>query len=75
MNSDGRLEVFGRGGDNALWHASQITPGGSLSGWTTLGGYLGTSVSAIYHLRIEIYAQAGDGTLWHIAQVYPGYWN
>jgi hypothetical protein len=38
QNSDGRLEVFMAGSDNALWHIWQIEPNGNWSTW----GFLGT---------------------------------
>jgi hypothetical protein len=37
-NNDGRLEVFARGYDEKLWHAYQLTPGGSWSNWQPLSG-------------------------------------
>jgi hypothetical protein len=40
-NSDGRLEVFARGTDDALWHIWQTAPhAGPWSGWASLGGIL-----------------------------------
>ncbi|WP_208750680.1 hypothetical protein, partial [Bradyrhizobium daqingense] len=40
-NSDGRLEAFARGTDNALWHIWQDKPhSGPWSGWASLGGVL-----------------------------------
>src|SRR3954452_11630757 len=38
--ADGRLDVFARGLDNALWHVWEIVPGGAWSAWTSLGGQL-----------------------------------
>ena len=39
MNSDGRLELFGIGMDNALWHIWQTAPhAGPWSSWTSRGG-------------------------------------
>ena len=38
-NKDGRLEVFARGNDGALWHIWQTAPhAGPWSAWTSLGG-------------------------------------
>ena len=40
-NSDGRLEVFARGTDNALWHIwQQHAHAGPWSNWASLGGVL-----------------------------------
>jgi len=32
-NQDGRLELFARGADKALWHIWQVAPNGGWSGW------------------------------------------
>jgi hypothetical protein len=37
QNEDGRLEVFGIGSDQGLWHIWQTTPGGAWGSWFTLG--------------------------------------
>jgi subtilisin family serine protease len=36
----GRLEVFARGADHALWHKWQVVPNGGWSGWASLGGWI-----------------------------------
>ena len=73
----GRLEAFGRGLDNALWHLSQTTAGGSWSGWATLSGVLQPQVGAAQNLdgRIAAFVEGGDGTLWTIEQSAPGIWQ
>jgi hypothetical protein len=39
VNSDGRVEAFAFGTDNAFWHISQVTAGGgSWSPWSSQGG-------------------------------------
>ena len=43
---DGRLEIFARGTDYALWHNWQVSPGGSWSGWNSLGGILVADMQA-----------------------------
>ena len=45
--SDGRLEVFVRGTDNALWFASQTSPGGSWTPFVSLGGVINSNPTAI----------------------------
>jgi hypothetical protein len=73
MNSDGRLEVFVRGTDNALWTTSQTSPGGVWSGWQSLGGALtgdpvvGTNADG----RLEIFALGAGSALWHLWQTTP----
>ena len=39
-DADGRLEVFARGTDRALWHIWQTAPGNGWSSWASLGGVL-----------------------------------
>ena len=39
-NADGRLEIFARGGDGALWHKWQTAPNNGWSGWYSLGGWI-----------------------------------
>jgi len=39
-NADGRLEIFGVGTDNALWHIWQTAPNNGWSGWESRGGRL-----------------------------------
>jgi len=40
-NADGRLEVFAKGPDTALWHIWQTAPNNGWSSWASLGGTLG----------------------------------
>ena len=37
-NVDGRIEVFARGTDGALWHIWQTSPNNGWCGWGSLGG-------------------------------------
>jgi hypothetical protein len=39
-NADGRLETFGVGKDNGLWHIWQTAPNNGWSSWASLGGQL-----------------------------------
>jgi hypothetical protein len=75
-NADGRLEVFAKGLDGALWHIWQLAPGGPWSSWHSLGGQLSTNVSnfAVANNadgRLEVFAFGSDDALWHIWQVAP----
>jgi GH25 family lysozyme M1 (1,4-beta-N-acetylmuramidase) len=77
-NRDGRLEAFGRGVDNALWHAWQETPGGTWSGWSSLGGALASEPLVIQNEdgRLEAFTLAADGSTNHIWQTTaPGKWS
>lgn len=40
-NADGRLEVFARGSDAALWYNRENSPLGTWAGWQSLGGGVG----------------------------------
>jgi hypothetical protein len=40
QNADGRIEVFARGGNGALWHIWQTAPNNGWSGWASLGGVI-----------------------------------
>jgi hypothetical protein len=74
MNADGRLEIFARGSDNRLWHTWQQSPGGTWSGWYSLGGPIASAVSVIANKdgRLEVFATGTDNRLWHIWQQSPG---
>jgi len=79
-NADGRLEVFVRGTDNALWHQSQLAAGGpAWSGWTSLGGILTSDAIVAQNAdgRLEVFIRGNDAALWHISQTAPSAstWN
>jgi len=72
-NKDGRLEVFARGTDNALWHIWQTAPNNGWSGWASLGGVI-TSLPTVTNdadSRLEVFARGTDNALWHIWQTAP----
>jgi acylphosphatase len=72
-NLDGRLEVFARGTDNALWHIWQTAPNNGWSGWASMGGIITSVPSVGRNLdgRLEVFARGTDGALWHIWQTAP----
>ena len=79
-NSDGRLEVFGVGTDNALWHIWQQAPhAGPWSSWSSLGGVVTSDPSVFVNSdgRLEVFARGTDNALWHIWQQAPhaGPWS
>jgi hypothetical protein len=61
----GHLEVFARGGDNALWHRWWM--GNGWSGWDSLEGGITSNPAPVSwgpgHL--EVFARGGDNALWH----------
>jgi hypothetical protein len=63
----GRLDVFARGEDGALWHSGWN--GTSWSGWQSLGGGLTSAPAAVSWgpNRIDVFVKGTDNALWHIA--------
>jgi hypothetical protein len=61
----GRLDVFGRGTDNGLWHRSW--EGNAWSGWESQGGGLSSepAVVAWGPGRLDAFARGTDNALWH----------
>jgi len=74
QNADGRLEAFGVGTDNGLWHIWQTAPGNGWSTWASLGGIITTEpvCSRDPDGRLEVFARGTDNALWHIWQTAPG---
>lgn len=64
-----RLDVFGRGQNNALWH--KYWDGRQWSGWEDLGGVLTSPPAAVSWgpNRIDIFARGQNQSLWHL------YWD
>jgi acylphosphatase len=82
VNTDGRLEIFMAGSDNALWHIWQVAPNRTWSTWKSLGTPPGTN-SISYPVasenadgRLEAFVIGSDNALWHIWQATPaGSWG
>ncbi len=74
-NSDGRLEIFARAPDKAVWHDWQTTANGSWNGWGSLGGQTASNpvVSANADGRLEVFTIVG-GKLFHTFQLAGGGW-
>ena len=73
QNADGRLEVFGVGLDNNVWHIWQQSAGGGWSDWDGLGAPPGATpeqpavgLDADGHL--DLFVTANNGNAWHIRQ-------
>jgi hypothetical protein len=62
--SAGRLDVFVRGTDSALWHKWYEN---GWSGWESLGGVLTSSPAAVSwgSGRIDVFVRGTDSALWH----------
>jgi hypothetical protein len=73
MNLDGRLEVFVRGGDGALWHIWHGGPNHGWSNWESLGGSLTSNpvVARNEDGRLEVFVLGPNRRLYHIWQVAP----
>lgn len=74
-NTDGRLELFVRGGDGGLWHRAQSAPNGTgWSPWERLGANRVGNPTAVVTAdgRIALFSRTANGHLWHRAQKHPG---
>ena len=74
----GRLDVFGRGTDNALWHRWFSKPAfstGAWSDWESLGGALTSPPAAVSWGpgRIDVFVRGTDDALWH--RWFDGHWH
>jgi GH25 family lysozyme M1 (1,4-beta-N-acetylmuramidase) len=74
-NADGRLELFARAPDNAIWHDWQDSPNGSWDGWNQLGGVTPNNpvVAANADGRLEVFTIV-NGHLYHTFQLPGGGW-
>jgi len=72
-NADGRLEIFARGTDNALWHQWQTAPNNGWSGWASLGGFITSDPVVINNAdgRMEVFVRGSDNAVWHRWQTAP----
>jgi hypothetical protein len=72
IGSVGRLEVFARGTDKAIWHIWQTAPNNGWSGWASMGGWVDIIKSGRnLDGRLELFARGADKAIWHIWQTAP----
>jgi hypothetical protein len=72
VGTTGRLEVFARGSDKALWHKWQVAPNGGWSNWASEGGWIDLlDVGRNADGRMEVFARGSDGAVWHKWQTAP----
>jgi hypothetical protein len=73
VNADGRLEIFAKGMDNALFHNWQTTPSGTWSGWAGLGGGLtsGAEPSRNADGRLQVVVRGLNNVLYYNSEVSP----
>lgn len=64
-----RVELFGRGLDNALWTNVQVD--GGWSGWSSLGGVLTSAPAAVSHApnAVHVFVRGLDRALWYRSRV------
>ena len=68
----GRLEVFVRGSDKAVWHMWQTAPNNGWSGWASMGGWVDIIKSARNSDgRLEVFVRGSDHAVWHKWQTAP----
>lgn len=67
LNADGRMELFVRGTDNALWHKWQTAPNGPFAEWHSLGGTFSGDPAVGYNAdgRMEVIVRGTDASFWH----------
>jgi hypothetical protein len=77
FNSDGRLEVFVRGGDDGLWHIAQTSPAGAWGSWSSLGGAMQDKLAAAVNADgiMDAFSETNSATLQFIGQTSPGVWQ
>ncbi|HTJ41596.1 MAG TPA: GH25 family lysozyme [Kofleriaceae bacterium] len=75
QNKDGRLELFARAPDQAVWHDWQTSANGNWNGWAKLGGATAVNpvVGADADGRLEVFVISG-GHLYHTFQLVGGGW-
>jgi peptidoglycan/xylan/chitin deacetylase (PgdA/CDA1 family) len=73
--TDGRVDVFARGGDGALWTRT-MGSNGVLTQWKSLGGQLATAPDAVSSGigSIDVYATLTDHHVWHTSLL-NGTWS
>jgi len=68
----GRLEVFVRGSDRAVWHMWQTAPNNGWSSWASMGGWVDIISSARNaDGRLELFVRGSDAAVWHNWQTAP----
>ncbi|MCY1023214.1 hypothetical protein [Pyxidicoccus sp. MSG2] len=74
-NSDGRLEVFMKGRDGAIYRSAQGVPNGGFSGWSSLGGQLAGNpvVGRNQDGRLSLFVRGPSKDLWVINQASGGW--
>jgi acylphosphatase len=72
LNSEGQLQAFVVGLNNAIYYKFQVTPGSiSWTGYASLGGYVISNpvISTNSDGRLELFVTGSDHALWHNFQL------
>jgi acylphosphatase len=69
-NSNGALQAFARGTDNALWTVAQTTPDGAWGTWQSIGGALASDPAAVQNGNdlLDVFVLGTDHSLWEASQ-------
>ncbi|HEX6478627.1 MAG TPA: hypothetical protein VF043_07270, partial [Ktedonobacteraceae bacterium] len=76
-SADGRLELFVRGSDGAVWHIWQTAVNNGWSTWFSHGSPPGVHIDGSPILapnadgRLQLFVSSADGSLWSIVQTAP----
>jgi hypothetical protein len=64
----GRVDLFARGADNALWRIQSNDSGVTWGTWLSLGGILSSGPTSVSwgQDRIDVFVRGADGALWHM---------
>jgi len=75
LNADGRIQIFARGNNKAIWTAAQTTVGGQAwSAWTDLKGFFVGSPTASLNPngKLQVFALSTDKTIYQNTQQAAG---
>lgn len=76
IDAVGRLDLFAKDTDNAIWHVRQAVPNGGWGAWQSLGGSLdGPAVGRNLDGSLEVFAVGTNSVLYHDTQQANGTWS
>jgi Astacin (Peptidase family M12A) len=77
LDRSGRLELFAKGADHAIWHIAETAPNGAWTSWQSLGGSLRSAPTVARNLdgRLEVFAVGWDNQVYHQWQLVGGGWS
>ena len=68
----GRMEIFARGSDKAVYHMWQTAPNNGWSGWASMGGWVDIIKSGRNaDGRLELFVRGSDAAVYHMWQTAP----